>query len=150
MTSFNAADVASYRIVGTKGQLRVDPAYEYAEGLAYELTVNGKTTRKRIGKRDQFAPELLYFSDCILKDREPEPSGEEGLQDVRIVQALYESAETGKAVGHPAVRRSGRSAPPAPANYAPAREEATSGESEEREWRFTPRCWVRPMFREGF
>ena len=32
VTSFNAADVASYRIVGTKGQLHVDPAYEYAEG----------------------------------------------------------------------------------------------------------------------
>ena len=101
VTSFNAADVASYRIVGSKGQLHVDPAYEYAEGLAYELAVNGKTTRKRIGKRDQFAPELLYFSDCILKNKEPEPSGYEGLQDVRIVQALYESAETGKAVAIP-------------------------------------------------
>ena len=55
------------------------------KGSPTTLTVNGKTTRKRIGKRDQFAPELLYFSDCILKDREPEPSGEEGLQDVRIV-----------------------------------------------------------------
>jgi predicted dehydrogenase len=101
VTSFNAADVASYRIVGTKGQLHVDPAYEYAEGLAYELTVNGKTTRKRIGKRDQFAPELLYFSDCIRQRRVPEPSGHEGLQDVRIVQALYKSAETGKAVRVP-------------------------------------------------
>ena len=98
VTSFNAADVSSYRIVGSKGQLHVDPAYEYAEGLAYALTVNGKTTRKRIGKRDQFAPQLLYFSDCILKDRQPEPSGMEGLQDVRIVQALYESAKTRKAV----------------------------------------------------
>ncbi len=101
VTSFNAADVASYRIVGTKGQLHVDPAYEYAEGLAYELTVNGKTTRKRIGRRDQFAPELLYFSDCIVKNRPPEPSGEEGLQDVRIVEALYRSADTGKAVAIP-------------------------------------------------
>jgi glucose-fructose oxidoreductase len=101
VTSFNADDVAAYRIVGTKGQLHVDPAYEYAEGLAYTLTVNGKTRRKRIGKRDQFAPELLHFSDCILNDRTPEPSGEEGLQDVRIVQALYESAETGKAVQIP-------------------------------------------------
>ncbi|HEX5070457.1 MAG TPA: Gfo/Idh/MocA family oxidoreductase [Vicinamibacterales bacterium] len=101
VVSFNAADVASYRIVGTKGDLKVDPAYEYAEGLAYELTIDGKTTRKRLGKRDQFAPELLYFSDCILRNREPEPSGWEGLQDVRIVQALYESAETGKAVQIP-------------------------------------------------
>ena len=101
VTSFNADDVAAYRIMGTKGQLHVNPAYEYAGGLAYELTVNGKTKRRRIGKRDQFAPELLYFSDCILKNRQPEPSGEEGLQDVRIVQALYESAETGKVVQVP-------------------------------------------------
>ena len=27
-------------LVGTKGQLRVDPAYEYAEGLAYSLTIS--------------------------------------------------------------------------------------------------------------
>ena len=32
VTSFNAADVAEYRVVGTKGQLHVDPAYEYAAG----------------------------------------------------------------------------------------------------------------------
>jgi glucose-fructose oxidoreductase len=101
VTSFNAADVAAYHIVGTKGSLRVDPAYEYSEGLSYELTVGEKTRRKKTGKRDQFAPELLYFSDCILKNRTPEPSGEEGLQDVRIIQALYESAETGRAVQVP-------------------------------------------------
>jgi glucose-fructose oxidoreductase len=104
VTSFNASDVGSYCIVGTKGQIRVDPGYEYAEGLRYELTVDGKTTTRRIGKRDQFAPELLYFSDCVLEHRRPEPSGEEGLQDVRIVQALYESAETGKAIEIPPYR----------------------------------------------
>ncbi len=53
-------------------------------------------------------PSSLYFSDCILKNREPEPSGEEGMQDVRIVEALYESAETGKAVGIPPFERTKR------------------------------------------
>jgi predicted dehydrogenase len=101
VSSFNAADAASYQIVGTEGRLDVNPAYEYSEGLAYSLTVDGKTEKKKIGKRDQFAPELLYFSDCVLTDRAPEPSGEEGLQDVRIIQALYESADTGKAVQLP-------------------------------------------------
>src|SRR5258705_7495538 len=42
VSSFNASDVASYRIVGTKGHIHVDPAYEYAEGLGYELTIDGK------------------------------------------------------------------------------------------------------------
>jgi glucose-fructose oxidoreductase len=92
VTSFNAADVAAYRIVGTKGHLHADPAYEYAEGLEYTVTIEGRKRTKRAGKRDQFAPELLYFSDCILNDTQPEPSGEEGLQDVRLVEALYESA----------------------------------------------------------
>jgi glucose-fructose oxidoreductase len=101
ITSFNASDVGSYRIVGTKGSIRVDPAYEYAEGLGYELSINDKTTKKTVPKRDQFAAELLYFSDCILHNRKPEPSGEEGLQDVRIIEALYRSAQTGRAVRIP-------------------------------------------------
>src|SRR5687767_2525698 len=71
ITSFNASDVAAYRIVGTKGDLHADPAYEYAEGLEYRLTIDGKTRTKSIARRDQFAPELLYFSDCILKDTQP-------------------------------------------------------------------------------
>ena len=69
ITSFNAADVAAYRIVGTNGHLHVDPAYEYAEGLEYTVEINGKKKTKRAGKRDQFAPELLYFSDCICMNR---------------------------------------------------------------------------------
>ncbi|HKB10582.1 MAG TPA: Gfo/Idh/MocA family oxidoreductase [Vicinamibacterales bacterium] len=104
VTSFNSTDVSAYRIVGTRGDISVDPGYEYAEGLACEVTINGRTTRVRTGKHDQFAPELLYFSDCVLKNREPEPSGEEGLQDVRIVQALYRSADTGRAVAIPKYR----------------------------------------------
>lgn len=105
VSSFNAADVGWYQVAGTKGDILVKPAFEYAEGLGYELTIDGKTTRKRAAKRDQFAAELLYFSDCIQKNRRPEPSGEEGLQDVRIVQAIYESAEIGKAVPIPPFRK---------------------------------------------
>jgi glucose-fructose oxidoreductase len=108
VTSFHAADVAAYRIVGTKGHLHADPVYEYAEGLEYTLTRDGKKTKKSVGKRDQFAPQLLYFSDCILNNRKPEPSGEEGLQDVRIVQALYKSATSGKPVSLSPVPRDPR------------------------------------------
>ena len=131
VTSFNAADVASYRIVGSKGHVHVEPAYEYAEGLEYELTIEGKTTRKRIGKRDQFAPQLLYFSDCILKNREPEPSGEEGLQDVRIVQALYKSARTGKAVPIPRVHED-EAADRTPADHPPGRQRVSESRRSSR------------------
>jgi glucose-fructose oxidoreductase len=94
--SFGAADTGTYTIVGTKGLLRMDPAYEYSEGLAYELTIGERTRNKEFDKSDQFAPELIYFSDCILQDREPEPSGAEGLADVRIIEAIRRSSRSGK------------------------------------------------------
>jgi glucose-fructose oxidoreductase len=96
--SFGASDVSQYQIVGTNGDLRVDPAYEYEGSLQHHLTVRGKTTRRRFPKRDQFAPQLIYFSDCILRSRDPEPGGEEGLADVRIIEAIQESIETRRAV----------------------------------------------------
>ena len=106
--SFGTSDLARYQIVGTKGNLALDPAYEYAMELKRELTVNDRRSSKTYAKRDQFAPEILYFSDCIQKGREPEPSGLEGLADVRIVNALYKSAKSGKAVKIEQVRKSAR------------------------------------------
>jgi glucose-fructose oxidoreductase len=96
--SFGAADVSEYRVVGTKGDLAVEPAYEYAMALQHRLTLGGEVKERRFAKRDQFAPELLYFSDCVLKNQDPEPSADEGLADVRTIRALYRSAETGQPV----------------------------------------------------
>jgi glucose-fructose oxidoreductase len=96
--SFGAADVSSFRMIGTKGDLALEPAYEYAMALQHRLTLDGERKERRFAKRDQFAPELLYFSDCVLKNHDPEPGGDEGLADVRVIRALYRSAETGQPV----------------------------------------------------
>jgi glucose-fructose oxidoreductase len=95
---FGSADVSSYRIVGTKGVLQVDPAYEYAEPLRHQLTVRGRKSQKRFPKRDQFAAELIYFSGCVLAGEEPEASGREGLADVRVIRAIQRSAASGRTV----------------------------------------------------
>lgn len=96
--SFGAADISAYQIVGTKGNLRVDPAFEHAADLKHQLTINGKTRERTFSKRDQFAPELINFSDCVIKGRSAEPSGWEGLADVRIIRALYRSAANGEPI----------------------------------------------------
>ena len=96
--SFGAADTSTYQVVGAKGHLRVDPAYEMVGDLKYSLTVKGRVSERSFPKRDQFAPELLYFSDCILNDRTPEPSGREGRIDVHIINAMHKSAQTGRPV----------------------------------------------------
>ena len=99
--SFGATDVSRYTLIGTEGLLTSDPAYEYAMEIKHELTIGGKRKTRTFPKRDQFAAELVYFSDCILQNKEPEPSGIEGLADVRIVEAIYESARTRKVVEFP-------------------------------------------------
>jgi glucose-fructose oxidoreductase len=96
--SFGADKTSEYTIVGTRGSLRVDPAYELASGLDHHLKKGETKRHEHFDRRDQFAPELLYFSDCILEDRAPEPSGEEGLADVRVIRALYRSAQLGRPV----------------------------------------------------
>jgi predicted dehydrogenase len=96
--SFNGGDVSSYRVVGTQGELVMDPAYEYAGDLKQRVTIDGRTRERTFPKRDQFAPELISFSECILTGAAPVPSGWEGLADVRVIRALYRSADSGQPV----------------------------------------------------
>jgi predicted dehydrogenase len=96
--SFGAADMGWYVVGGTKGDICLDNAYDYAVPSTLETTVGGKTQSKEFKTTDQVAPEILYFSDCVLEGKEPEPSGLEGLADVRIIRAVYESALSGNPV----------------------------------------------------
>jgi glucose-fructose oxidoreductase len=110
--SFGADPVSNYTLVGTKGSLRVEPGYEYQTEIKHYLTTREKTKTRVFPKRDQFAPELIYFSYCILKNKKPEPSGEEGLADIRIIEALRKSARLKAPV---TLRRGHRSRRPGPA-----------------------------------
>ncbi len=101
----STARVSSYRIAGTEGDLRVEPAYDYSTERVHHLTVGGRTRRTVFKKADQFAPELAYFSDCILYDRDPEPSVEEAWCDVRVIEAVLEAASTHRAVELPPYER---------------------------------------------
>ena len=97
-SSFGAADASVYEVVGTKGLVRLNNAYEYAEEAKIEVIKSGKKQRRVYTQRDQFAAELIYFSECVLRNKQPEPSGIEGLIDVHILRSLYESAESGRPV----------------------------------------------------
>ena len=109
-----------------------DPAYEYAEGLAYELTVGEKKKKKKFAKSDQFAPELIYFAQCVRQGKTPEPSGKEGLIDVAIIEAIHESMASGEWVElttTPRQQQSSNSAPgDSPAGRAARAADGAGGE----------------------
>lgn len=106
--SNSIAGISSYRVAGTEGDLRVEPAFEYSDKVEYHLTLEGKTSSTKFGKRDQFAPELEYFSRCILQDRQPEPDAEEAIDDLRVIEAILRSAQTASPVALAPRRRTRR------------------------------------------
>ncbi len=96
--SFGAASTSRFDLIGTKGTLTLDQAYEYAEGMEMTVTINEKKKVSKFKKHDQFAPELLYFSDCILKNKKPEPSIHEGMADLQVIEAVEKSLREEKPV----------------------------------------------------
>ncbi|HEY0711098.1 MAG TPA: Gfo/Idh/MocA family oxidoreductase, partial [Polyangia bacterium] len=106
--SFGATDVGTLTVVGTEGVLALDPAYSHSKALAMTIEKKGKKRSLRFAKRDQVAAELVYFSDCVRTGKDPEPSGQEGLNDVTIIQAMLESARSGESVAVKLPQRSKR------------------------------------------
>jgi len=87
-------------LMGSKGRVELEPATRYdgnrlwtgRDGREQEITPPpgpGKT---------QFAAQLDHLSQCVIDGREPIVSGEEGLRDLRIVEAIYRSAREGKTI----------------------------------------------------
>jgi len=97
-SSFGVASTSNFQIIGTKGSLQLDPSYTYLGEIKQTLSINGEKQEQSTPVGDQFAAEIAYFSDCILQNQEPEPSGVEGLIDVAIISAINRSAQM---EGHP-------------------------------------------------
>ncbi len=96
--SFGAAPADAYQVVGTKGELWLKPAFDYHVRPKMTLKIEGKEKQARFDSVDQFGGEVEYFSRCIRENIEPEPSGYEGMADMRIVQALLQSMRSGQPV----------------------------------------------------
>jgi predicted dehydrogenase len=97
-----------FRLEGSDGWAQMNPAFAY-QGLRLQhgrvVDGNDVVTDIEIEAKDQFALELDHMSECVLTDTRPYTGGEEGLQDMRIIAAAYESAKSSSAV---------RLAPPGP------------------------------------
>jgi predicted dehydrogenase len=93
-STFGAATPGRYLVQAQRGWFGLEPAFNYG----------GIKGRRSDGKDiafpqiDHFAAEMDDFSRCILENQQSRVAGEEGLRDVKIMMAIYESARTGKPV----------------------------------------------------
>jgi len=101
LVSYTAKSLNMFSVIGTEGNIVCNPAYMFGKGLSISYTEElGKDQpkTKKFPETDQFAGETEYFSKCVLEGIDPEPDGEEGLRDVRVVEAIKRSLESGKMV----------------------------------------------------
>lgn len=102
-TGYGHHDSRRLRLMGSEAWVDLDPAFSYS-GLRLRTSRKSPenpqasdTTERSLPQKNQFAREMDHFSDCVTNNRRPHTPGEEGLQDQRIIEALYRAAREGKA-----------------------------------------------------
>lgn len=84
----------NFRVYGDRGRIDAEPATGYS---GHNFTINGK--KIEVQAANQWALQMDHFSDCV---RDPKMKciipGEMGLRDIRIIDAVLRSAESGKPI----------------------------------------------------
>jgi predicted dehydrogenase len=97
-SSFSAAQSSFLQVHGEKGWAALNPAYPWDE----ERCLFGKTGERWFEKKfkviDELSLELDAFADSIRRKREPEPNGVQGMRDLAVMEAIYQSAREGRTV----------------------------------------------------
>ncbi len=96
-TSYGAFKTDTLRVMGDAGTLLMDPAFTY-EGLKLSIETKEGTMTPSFPAYDQFGLEFDHFAQRVRDGKTPWTPGEEAVQDHVIMDAIYESAKTGKVV----------------------------------------------------
>jgi predicted dehydrogenase len=93
-TTYRFGGINRFSANAERGWFGMTPAYSY-HGLRASRS-DGETIQ--LTDIDQFVAEMDDFAQCILENRPTCVPGEEGLRDMKIITAIYESARTGKTI----------------------------------------------------
>jgi|YNPMSStandDraft_1061717.scaffolds.fasta_scaffold00078_25 predicted dehydrogenase len=86
-------DTSYCTLLGDKGGAEMMPPKIFTEMAGKYVEIIPK-----IEKVNPYVEEIKHFVKCIQEGTEPIPRGEEGVIDMQIIDAIYESARTGKEV----------------------------------------------------
>ena len=93
-TTYGAPMEGYFRVHGTKGVLHMEPAFSY-DGIRLKTDIKGQSPTDDLAAYkdpEQFKVQADYFSQCVFNDKQPRSSGEEGLRDMRLMDAIYKAS----------------------------------------------------------
>jgi glucose-fructose oxidoreductase len=96
-TSTYGWGINRYRVTGTKGVVQSEPFLSYTGNKLF-ARLPGKRELEEvvIDARDHFASEMDYFAECVRDGKEVRTPGEEGLADMKVIEACYRAARSGR------------------------------------------------------
>ena len=88
------------RLTGDKGAIDLEPGTAYG-GHSLKVRIRDKeekVTPPKTADANQFSAQLDHLAQSILSGRDPIAGGEEGLRDLKIIEAIYRSAKEGRTI----------------------------------------------------
>jgi len=96
--SQNAQHASRLEVTGTDARLILDPAFYEREDRGFAVVRDGTRVDVDFEQVHQIEEEFAYFGHHLLAGEPFYPDGDHALADVRTLDAIYESAETGAPV----------------------------------------------------
>jgi predicted dehydrogenase len=93
-STYGAAPSSFIFIQGSKGWISLSPAFPFDEERVLTGKIEGRWFEKKFKLVDEFAPEIDAFAEAIQKKGSVVADGEQGLRDMKIIDAIYEAAKT--------------------------------------------------------
>lgn len=94
ISSYGISGGNRFRAVGDAGWLDLEPAIAY-EGARMTLKTKGRPQELPGEESNMFVAMMDDFSDAVRNGGQARSTGEDGLLDVRYMEAIYESAKNG-------------------------------------------------------
>jgi predicted dehydrogenase len=97
-TTYSAAMSSFMFVQGNKGWASFCPAFPFEDTRHVFGKIGKRPFERRFRPLDEFAPELDAFAEAIQRTQPVAPDGVQGHRDMIILQAIYNSAKSGRPV----------------------------------------------------
>jgi predicted dehydrogenase len=108
LTSYGARDDKHQRLNFETAAVDMPNAYLYEGQRMTVIQRQGDATGQTelvLQQPNQFAEELDHMAECVIGNQRPRTPGEEGVQDHKLMEAIYRAAESGQPVRLPPVEK---------------------------------------------
>lgn len=97
ISSYGCASRSHFRALAAEGYFELEPANAYT-GQRMKVSRGNWLDEVTLTPVDHFAAEMDHLSQCVMENKPPLTPGEEGLRDLKIMTAIYQSAQSGATI----------------------------------------------------